>query len=50
MDFYPLYTSTVCDLEETFQVMSLEENHAVSAMQNEKDKFCCQNNTRITIT
>ena len=30
---------TVCDLEEKFQVMSLEENHAVSAMQNEKDKF-----------
>ena len=41
---------TVCDLEETFQVMSFEENHAVSAMQNEKDKFCFQNNTRITIT
>ena len=41
---------TVCDLEETFQVMSFEENHAVSTMQNEKDKFCFQNNTRITIT
>ena len=34
---------TVCDLEETFQVMSLEENHAVSAMQNGKDKVCFQN-------